>query len=115
MSPPGRTFDLPCMSWAVMQMTPDVWDGLGLGEVALPDGLGVWDGLFDGLGVPVGLGVREDVLCDGLGVWARPAWVSLTAENVATDPDAHGELADAAGAATAASTGVGAEPGRSKE
>jgi hypothetical protein len=69
------------------------------------------------------------VLCDGFGellllegvgfgVWARPAWVSLTAENAATDPDAHGEWADRAEArrpAGAASAGDGADPGINNE
>lgn len=99
-------------------------DGLGLGELELPDGLGVSDGLF--------VGVGEDVLCDGLGdpdevplpegvgrgVWAEPAWFSLTAEDTATDPEVQGEWADLATArnvAGAAIAGAGAEPGISKD
>jgi len=105
-------------------MAPGVRDGLGLGEVELPDGVGVWDGVPDGGGLCDGLGVCEVVLCEGLGwlllpegvgapVLADLAWVSLTADTTAADPSAHGECTVLAGAGTAtaaASAGASAEP-----
>lgn len=124
-SPPGQIFDRLRAICEVMQMTPGVGDGVGLGEldgelVGLPDGcvlgvpLGVDDVvLCDGVGVSDGICGVESPGIDGLPVWAPLAWLSSTAENTAADPAAQGEwenLACRAGTTDTASAVGNAEP-----